>query len=261
MNTGKSSKWFPHDSDALDDPKIILLTLQLGMEGYGLYWMLIEYLIKQPGYSLPIALIEALSRRFQVSKEKLETIVMKYDLFELYDNYFFSPSLSRRMQDYDKISEKNKQNALKRWQCDGNATALPSHSERNAIRGDKIREDKSREDKKKKEPIDVFSSQKKPDEKLYLKWQEWIEYRNAIKKPYKTAQGATAAYNSLLALADQEETVAILIIQQSIEHEWQGFFPLKNKSPAISEDPVQKGIREVKEAEELIKRQRNGNTK
>lgn len=260
MNTGKSSKWFPHDSDALDDPKIIMLVMQFGMEGFGLYWMLLEYLIKQPGYSLPVAIIEALSRRFQVSKEKLEAIVLKYDLFQVDGDYFFSPSLNRRMQDYDKISEKNRSNALKRWQCDGNATALPPHSDRNAIRRDKKRIDKSREDKKKKEPIDVFSSVKKPDESLYLKWQEWLKYRSEIKKPYKTAQGATAAYSSLLALANQEETVAVLIIQQSIEHEWQGFFPLKNKSPASQEDPITRGIREVKEAEEMIKRQRNGNT-
>ena len=34
--------YFPHDSNAKDDPKCMVLIDQLGMEGYGIYWVLIE---------------------------------------------------------------------------------------------------------------------------------------------------------------------------------------------------------------------------
>jgi hypothetical protein len=151
MNTGKDSRWFPHDANALDDPKIMLLVMQLGMEGYGLYWMLIEHLMKQPGYMLPTSMIEPLSRRFQVSKEKLETIVMKYGLFEEFEEYFLSPSLQRRMDVYDKKRDAARNSALMRWQYQRNAIAIPTQCDGNAKRKDKIREDKTIKDKKKEE--------------------------------------------------------------------------------------------------------------
>jgi hypothetical protein len=171
MNTGKDSKWFPHDSDALDDPKIMLLVMQLGMEGYGLYWMLIEKLLKQPGYLLPVVLIEPLSRRYQVSKEKLDTIIFKYGLFEQVDDSFLSPSLQRRMQVYERRTEINKKNALKRWDCNRNAIAMQSQSDCNAIREDKIREDKIREDKIREDKIREDKKEKNVIPPLF----DWIE--------------------------------------------------------------------------------------
>ena len=40
MNMSKDAYYFTHDSNAKDDPKCALLIDQLGMEGYGIYWML-----------------------------------------------------------------------------------------------------------------------------------------------------------------------------------------------------------------------------
>ena len=59
----KDAYYFPHDSNAKDDPKCVLLIEQLGMEGYGIYWMLIETLREQPDYTYPVANILALGRR------------------------------------------------------------------------------------------------------------------------------------------------------------------------------------------------------
>ena len=36
--------YFTHDAHALEDPKCMLLVSQLGMEGYGMFWALIEIL-------------------------------------------------------------------------------------------------------------------------------------------------------------------------------------------------------------------------
>jgi len=46
----KNAYYFSHDSNAKDDPKCVLLIEQLGLEGYGIYWILIEILRDQPGY-------------------------------------------------------------------------------------------------------------------------------------------------------------------------------------------------------------------
>ena len=77
----KDCYYFPHDSNAKDDPKCVLLIEQLGMEGYGIYWMLIETLRDQPDYTYPVANIPALARRYNTSAEKVRTVVFNYELF------------------------------------------------------------------------------------------------------------------------------------------------------------------------------------
>ena len=102
MNFGKDTFYFPHDSNAKDDPKIVLLIEQLGLEGYGIYWVLIETLRDQPTYSYPMKLLPALARRYATTKEKIEAVVKGYGLFEVNkDEFFLSPSLSRRMAAID----------------------------------------------------------------------------------------------------------------------------------------------------------------
>ncbi len=94
----KDCYYFPHDSNAKDDPKCVLLIEQLGMEGYGIYWMLVEVLRDQPDYTYPIALIPALARRYNTTCEKVKAVVAGYDLFTIKDDrIFFSDSLNRRM--------------------------------------------------------------------------------------------------------------------------------------------------------------------
>lgn len=40
----KEAYYFSHDANAKDDPKILQLRMELGWEGYGLFWALIELL-------------------------------------------------------------------------------------------------------------------------------------------------------------------------------------------------------------------------
>ena len=51
------TSYFTHDANALDDPKCMLLVEQLGMEGYGIFWALVEKLRQQADCRLPLALI------------------------------------------------------------------------------------------------------------------------------------------------------------------------------------------------------------
>lgn len=94
----KDAFYFPHDSNAKDDPKCVLLIEQLGLEGYGIYWVLIEVLREQPNYRYPMKLIPALARRYNTTVEKVKTVVASYGLFNVEnDEFFFSESLERRM--------------------------------------------------------------------------------------------------------------------------------------------------------------------
>lgn len=106
----KDAYYFPHDSNAKDDPKCVMLIEQLGMEGYGIYWMLVETLRDQPGYKYPLALLPALARRYNTTPEKVKTVVCNYGLFIVEgETVFFSRSLVKRMQP---LEEKRRQASI-----------------------------------------------------------------------------------------------------------------------------------------------------
>lgn len=101
--------WFKHDTNAKDDYKIMLLIDQLGLEGYGIFWILIETLREQEGYRYPMVMLPILAKRYNTSGEKMKTVVMQYGLFEILDDdTFLSPALARRMGAYDKLVEQKR---------------------------------------------------------------------------------------------------------------------------------------------------------
>lgn len=143
----KDCYYFTHDSNAKDDPKCVLLIEQLGMEGYGIYWMLIETLRDQPDYTYPVANIPALARRYNTSAEKVRTVVYNYALFTVKeDRIFFSESLNRRMQLFNerraKRSEAGRLGNAARWgvsQTHRNAMAMQSQSLAIKVKESKIK--------------------------------------------------------------------------------------------------------------------------
>lgn len=97
----KDSFYFSHDAVAQEDPKCVMLIEQLGMEGYGIFWALVERLRCEKDYKLPMALLPALSRRWNTSKEKVEAVIRSFNLFKVEDDCFFSLRLLRSMDEYN----------------------------------------------------------------------------------------------------------------------------------------------------------------
>ncbi len=143
----KDAYYFPHDSNAKDDPKCVLLIEQLGMEAYGIFWMLIETLRDQPDYTYPVANIPALARRYNTSTEKVKSVVGNYGLFTVKDDkIFFSESLNRRMLVLDekrsKRSEAGRLGNAVRWglsHCDNNAISMQSQSIASKVNKSKVK--------------------------------------------------------------------------------------------------------------------------
>jgi hypothetical protein len=150
----KDAYYFSHDANAQDDPKCMILIDQMGMEGYGIYWALIEKLRNEKDYKLPISVIGSLAKRWSTSKEKVATVVKKYSLFELENDLFFSLRLVRSMNEK---SEKARISASYRWPS--NANALQSHTDRSAdgMRNDAIKEKEKKESKVNKKEAIAFT--------------------------------------------------------------------------------------------------------
>ena len=100
--TKKDAFYFPHDSNARDDIKCVELLGVLGVEGYGIFWILIEMLREQPEYKYPVKLLPVIAKRYCVAPETVNDVVNKFGLFIVDENgFFFSESLSRRMATMD----------------------------------------------------------------------------------------------------------------------------------------------------------------
>lgn len=95
----KSASYFSHDSNAKDDFKIMMLIEDLGMEGYGIFWVLIETLREQEDLIYPLRLLSILARKYNTTIAKVEVVVRNYQLFEIEnETFFYSHSLNQRMQ-------------------------------------------------------------------------------------------------------------------------------------------------------------------
>ncbi len=141
MTTQKDAYYFPHFSNARHDRKIRRVLKELGVEGYGIYFMLLEVLREQSDLRYPIADIDLLADEFRTSEAKIQTIISKYDLFEIdQEEMFFSPKQIKYLQPYFERSQRARDAANKRWDaqkqlpqtCDGNANALQKQSDGNA---------------------------------------------------------------------------------------------------------------------------------
>lgn len=140
----KDTFYFSHDSNAKDDPKCVGLIESLGLEGYGIYWVLLEILREQPEYSYPMKLIPAIARRYNTTAEKVKAVVCGFELFTVDEEKgdFRSESLIRRMQPLNEMRERRSQAGIrgnevrwsaKRLQNSDTAIAEQSQSDNNAI--------------------------------------------------------------------------------------------------------------------------------
>lgn len=138
--------WFKHDTNAKDDTKCVQLIEQLGLEGYGIFWVLLEVLRDQPGYRYPLNLLPALARRYNTSGEKMKTVVCAYNLFSLDEHdFFYSDSLLSRMTEYERVKEKIAENGRKGGLSkakarlkQGSSKALANPSERKGIEENRL---------------------------------------------------------------------------------------------------------------------------
>ena len=94
-------KHFPHYLNARNDRKIKKGRLQLGIEFYAIYFMILEALAEQKDFRYPLADIDILADDFGTSIQKIQLVITQYDLFEIDPvEQFFSPAQVKALQPY-----------------------------------------------------------------------------------------------------------------------------------------------------------------
>ena len=86
-----------HDANASSNFKIMMMIQKEGMKGYGIYWMILEFLRVQNGYKADVRILPVLARKMRVTVATLKRIIFDSGLFEVNDTTFSSPGLTRCM--------------------------------------------------------------------------------------------------------------------------------------------------------------------
>ena len=114
----KETFYFSHDYNARNDPKILELRSEYGMEGVGIYWCIIETLAEDENGYIIATLMGGLSVGLGVPKARLIEIIdfmVKIDLLCSDETGIYS----RRMNEHKKVrkalSDNGKDGAAKRW--------------------------------------------------------------------------------------------------------------------------------------------------
>ena len=111
------NSYFPHDSNARSDRKILKLRRIHGWAGYGIYFALIEILREQPDFKYPLSQISELEYELRESKEIILSIITNFDLFIIDEqNNFFSISLVTRLQPFLEKSKRAIEANRIRWE-------------------------------------------------------------------------------------------------------------------------------------------------
>lgn len=138
-------RYFSHDSNARNNEKILKVRQAFGMEGYGIYFAIIEKLREEKDCTLSKD-YDVIAFDFRVEPEAVKSIVEDFDLFVFTEDgeYFYSPSLKDDMDKKAFISKiraelgrkgglKKSENLAKAKQRVSNSQAIANKNRSNSL--------------------------------------------------------------------------------------------------------------------------------
>lgn len=155
----KKTFFFPHDANARNDEKILAIRMKHGMEGYGIYFAIIEKLLESTDYTL-LKDYNMVAFELRASAEKVKSVIEDFGLFEFTEcgKLFYSKSLIDRMKSLEEKrearSKAGKKGAESRWgnkdkmanaiTNDSNAITMPSVkiAEKSKVKESKVKKKK-----------------------------------------------------------------------------------------------------------------------
>lgn len=147
----KDAYYFPHDSNARNDPMMMILRAKHGAGGYGNYFMIIEVLRDQEGYRMLSGdlMFKSLALSLGCVPQEVEHLVtdcVALNLLKL-DSHLYSPSLIRRMEIMNDLRQKRSvagaSGAAKRWQKHSKVVAVKEVKEVKEEKQQKIAQSKT----------------------------------------------------------------------------------------------------------------------
>jgi uncharacterized protein YdaU (DUF1376 family) len=222
-----NTNYFSHDYNASNDYKILLLRSELGMEGYGIYWYIIERLADAGG-KLPKKIIPVLAMETHTSADKIEKILNNFELFESDENQFFSERLLRHLdfREHKKTmaSIAGKKSAESRKSTDVKQPVQQTFNDRST--SVEQRKEKKRKEKEIKEKIDIVETMNYYPfsigfEKVWTDWKRYKHEQHNFK--FKSDLTEKNQFNQLVKLSEQNESYAIELLNLAMSRGWASF--------------------------------------
>ena len=135
----KDTFYFSHDYNSRNDEKIKSLLRKHGMQGYGLFWALIEDLYNNANALRTDS--EGIAYDYRIPENIVKSVLYDFDLFVFDGETFGSLSVQKRIDKRDSKSIKARESASKRWT---NANAMRTQCDSNAIKESKVKEIKEK---------------------------------------------------------------------------------------------------------------------
>jgi hypothetical protein len=196
------AEYFSHDYGSRNDPKLIKLQMDMGHEGKGIFWDLVEILYEQGGY-IKTEDLKTVAFSLKVDLEKVEKVIKNYKLFEKNDEKVYSKAVLLRLKKRNEINNKRKNAAKKRHilktvnTTSANAEQMQSKCRANdmqkggVVKSSKGKSSKGKSSKEKKESTTTTLVLDKP-KPVHVQFVDgWKErYREKTKLDYRDGSAA-----------------------------------------------------------------------
>ncbi len=175
----KSQSYFSHDSNARNDEKVISVRMKYGMEGYGIYFGIIERLRECADYKC-VKDYNIIAFDLRVDANKIKSVIEDFGLFVFTDDgkYFYSGSFIKRMEPLENLREQRRlaglKSAEKRAKKKEESTTVERPLNEKATKKSKVKESKV------KENIYMSEISEIPDDNPFLKisYEFWCLFRS-----------------------------------------------------------------------------------
>lgn len=108
--------FFSHDYTPLEDKNLLKLFITMGAEGYGIYWLVVEFMHQN---TFIVGEEELLAFKFRVDVEKIKRVMNEFQLFRIEeretDSVYISDRILRNLNYVEQKNEDKKQAANVRW--------------------------------------------------------------------------------------------------------------------------------------------------
>ena len=141
----KDAYYFPHDSNARNDEKCMYIIGKYGLQGYGLYWVLVESMHEQEDGKLTCALLDGFANRYNIDITVLKQIyndAITISLFVTDDIKYWS---ERVLKNKDELAQKRELKSIagklgmaKRWQIDNTVITKHNKGKESTVKEKKI---------------------------------------------------------------------------------------------------------------------------
>lgn len=145
----KDAYYFPHDSNAIQDPKMMTLLFECGLVGIGAFWVIIEILHQQPSGTMRQEEVKRYLDFYGHQGAWSEDVLMKcehvfYDtgLLVIKEGFVTSNRVRLNLKKRNQLIIKGKESALRRWVPNANPLGNPlaTQCQPNAIKESKGKE-------------------------------------------------------------------------------------------------------------------------